>query len=93
MFELIFKTDIEDNVLNVCSSTSYTLNDIAILVCSRAKENLGIEPDIIFEGMVNIDSEKSLNISNARLMKYFRSHQSLQDEIDMLLNNCKKWFS
>lgn len=91
--EFISAKSIKEDTFNLCSSKSKTLRYMADLVRDRAKKTLKIDVDIKYNALSSLEAKDHLHISNSLLQKYVEIEDNLNKEIDVLLSNCRKWFS
>ena len=90
--KFLFEKDINENIFNFCSSKSMTLKQTAELVRERAKKRLKIDVDIEYSILTHQENHDYLHISNDTLKNYMPIEDNLDEEIDLLLNNCQEWF-
>ncbi len=81
------------NIINVSSSQATTLEEIANLIKERSKLVLDYNPEIFYKENKKIKDKSNFCITNNKLKKILNPEIFLEDEIDLLLINCRKWFS
>jgi len=92
LIELLVNSDrLDDNLINVVSSKTISLKNIVETIEERTQKVFGFKPKVLFKNK-NLINNNSLLISNDKLIKNIKFKNSLEDEIDQLLLNCKHWF-
>lgn len=81
-----------NNILNIGSGKSFTLNEMANIISARIKLNLGFTPSINFKkSRINqmVNSNFYLNINKLKKLK-IKNYSNFTNEIDELIMFCKK---
>ena len=91
----VFDTDkFNGDVFNVSSGTSLTLLELTDLISDRSESTLGFRPDVKFKKLLSREDSEKLFISNNKLRGIgCIVDNSVSNEIDSLLLNCKNWFA
>ena len=90
----LYSNVLDNQIVNLSSGTSITLQSLAIMIADRSEIVLGFRPRINFhDNSIKTDTSQ-LVISNSKLSSLgFKIDDNLIDELDQLLFNCNKWFS
>jgi UDP-glucose 4-epimerase len=85
---------LDDEIFNLSSGISMTLQSLAELIADRSEIILGFRPKISFLNHSEEINIQKLTVSNNKLKKFgLNVNRSLNDDIDELLLNCKLWFA
>ena len=93
MNKIVGSSEIESTIINVSSSQGSSLQEVANIIKIRSASLFDFEPKVIFKGNNVMSRIPHLFISNAKLKKLVKVETNIISEIDVLLMNCKKWFS
>ena len=81
------------SIINISSSQTISLGEIANLIKKRAKLILNLNPEILYKDIEKLKNKSNFCIVNNKLKKLINPEISLEQEIDLLLINCSKWFT
>ena len=90
----LYSNVLDNQIVNLSSGTSITLQSLAIMIADRSEIVLGFRPCINFHDNSIKTNTSQLVISNSKLSSLgFKIDNHLITELDQLLFNCNKWFS
>jgi nucleoside-diphosphate-sugar epimerase len=92
MLDIIQNGKGKNEVLNISSGKSITLQELATLITERALHVLGSKPSIHFEQPAQ--DTLPLHILNEKLRSAgWNQSMDISSEVDALLQNCATWFT
>jgi len=92
VLDILQNNKCKNDVLNVSSGKSITLQELMTLISERSLHVLGVEPSIHFEQ--SAQETQPLHISNERLRSVgCNQSMDISAEIDVHLQNCATWFT
>jgi len=92
VYQVILNDNLHEEIMNLSSGESMSLQEIADMIASRASQTLGIDAPVTFEQPSYEGAY--LHIPNKKLMDLEQNNLAeLTNEIDVLLHNCNNWFS
>lgn len=85
-------SDVDSGVMNISASNSMSLQEIIDVIKERSILTLGFSPEVFFHSKEAVSDRQSLMISNIKAKEIMPLEIKIEDEIDLLLQKCKKWF-
>lgn len=89
---ILTQDEIENSIINVSSSKTTTLEEVANMICECSDSVLGYRPEVLYHSNDVTNNVSNLSISNNYLKRYTTIESRISDEISGLLLKCEKWF-